>query len=81
MCIRDRLGETIEDDGVFAETFEPEVDDGSNRVLAQANNAAADSINANNAINSIMMQGEQDAPASLLHNQHLRRMEKGTHPF
>eukprot|EP00961_Rhodomonas_salina_P053544 718278-Rhodomonas_salina.1 len=26
-----QLGETIEDDGVCAETFEPEVEDGSNR--------------------------------------------------
>eukprot|EP00961_Rhodomonas_salina_P277629 3751859-Rhodomonas_salina.2 len=50
-----QLGETVEDDGVFAETFEPEVEDGSNRVLAQAYNAAADCINANDTINTIMM--------------------------
>eukprot|EP00961_Rhodomonas_salina_P291419 3931989-Rhodomonas_salina.1 len=76
-----QLCETVEDNGVFAETFEPEVDNGTNRVLAQAYNAAADCINAYDAINSIMMHEEQDVPAPHLHNQHLRRMENGAHPF
>eukprot|EP00961_Rhodomonas_salina_P077996 1047459-Rhodomonas_salina.1 len=67
-----QLGETIEDDGVFAETFEPEVDDGTSRALA---------FMANDAINAITMRAEHNLPVQGLQNQHLRRMENGAHPF